>query len=722
MAKPLFYQQVVDLAKAAGGSGDIQTVLAFMAAIGAQDRARVMIAAPKFHKVRWSNHYVAQVEMTVYEQALLRLMHMTSDAEFLILLEWVVAIDGASSQGTVRREWWNKLTTLVPIPDVTTALSENELTQGFLDLSNDFVTIINVHLRAQPSRTPTPTPSEWASIRQMLIRLSARLMALFEIALDRALDRMAARGKDRGAPLLQLYTWWTNASYRAFNGGWVGADPKRSPGFTAVALTENRDEGGEHFYFDAFVPHSARKFAFNAFDRNAKDLPTPAEASIFELVEFRNAQLHHYLSLFGEFFVDPTAPPPATKADKATAAARKAAIQQRHALVDRVAKQAKSFDVRTEDGLADFLCALFDAHVAAHPKAKEPRQDAWAACIEIFRQHHYTQAIHSQQNLAESPNYLGRAFPRTLHGAMLWDCGVYAVKGAYILLKFGMCIAAKGRAKPRAAFLFLPIHVGLVVEFDEFPFVVIQNDRVKWLSAHEEASWRKEWDAAASDDLTPDPADAADKRSKFIEDYAVQWYMQEVDLPLVRVAIDKVSDPPKMAEIWGVYDKSASKGGASVFAPDVDKPGTSVYQYDVNYEKLTALEIAWVNTDVIPFWNVTCHALWAKYAPRMIGMAVRRQYAGELERAMAPVEKAYSDKVERAKNKLNDSVRASGALAKRADLRVTTAMRLVANSSQFGILGQLREHLLEVRDPKVSPVPPPPFATQYGFLRRIGGW
>lgn len=723
MAGPLFYQQVVDLAKEAGGSGDIQTVLEFMEAIEAQSGARVMISAPKFREVRWENHYVAQVDEKVYEQALLRLMHMASDAEFLILLEWVVAPNLASSQQTFRRGWWDRLTALVPIPDVTKALTESQLKQGFQDLSNDFVTIINVHLRTQPSRTTTPTPSEWASIRQMLIRLSTRLMALFEIALDRALDRMAKGGKDRGAPLLQLYTWWTNATYRAFSGGWVGADPKRSPGFTAVPLTENRDVGGKHFYFDAFVPNTARKYEFNMFDRNAKDLPKPAEANIFELVQFRTAQLHYYLNLFGEYFEDPMAAPPATKADKDAVAKRKAEFAERHALVDRVAKNAKSLDLRTEDGLADFLCAYFDAHVAAHPKAKQPRQDAWAACIEIFRLHHYTQAIHSQQNLAESPIYLGRAFPRTLHGATLWDCGVYAVKGAYILLKFGMCIARKGQTKPHAAFLFLPIHVGLVVEFDEFPFVVIQNDQVKWLSPDEEASWRKEWDASASDDLTRDPADAAGKRSKFIEDYAVQWYARGVDLPLVRAPITKVSDPPKMAEIWSVYDASASKGGVKVFTPEVDKPGTSVYQYDVdNYEKLTKLEIDWINTNVLPFWNDKCHALWTKYAPRMTNMAVRRKYAAELERALKPVEKAYADKVERKKNEIIDNVRTSGAVAQRADLRVTTAVRLAAKQSGFGILGQLREHLLEVLDPKVSPVPPPPFASEDGFLRRIGGW
>src|SRR5688572_6071034 len=304
-----------------------------MEAIEAQDGARVMIGAPKFRKVEWSNHYVAQVDMSVYEQALLRLMHMASDAEFLILLEWVVAIDSTSTQQTVRREWWNKLVTLVPIPDVTKALKESELQQGFQDLSNDFVTIINVHLRTQPQRTATPTPSEWTSIWQMLIRLSSRLMALFEIALDRALDHMAKRGKDRGVPLLQLYTWWTRATHRAFSGGWVGQNPKRSPGYTAVPLTENRDVGAKHFYFDAFVPNTARKFEFNMFDRSAKALPKPAEASIFELVEFRSAQLRHYLNLFGEYFEDPTAPPPKTKADKDAMAERKALFAERRAIV-----------------------------------------------------------------------------------------------------------------------------------------------------------------------------------------------------------------------------------------------------------------------------------------------------------------------------------------------------------------------------------------------------
>lgn len=729
MAGPLFYQQVVDLAKEAEGSniaGHIEKVLAFMEGIDAQSSAHVMIAAAKLRDVSQMNHYVARIDEKVYEQALLRLMHMASDAEFLILLEWIVDGYPSSKQEIQRSGWWDKLTALVPIPDVTKGLKESELQQAFQDLANDFVTIINIHLRTQISRTPTPIPTQWESIRKILIRLSTRLMALFEIALSRALDSMAKRGKDRGEPLLQLYTWWASLTRKAFTGGWIQedqkADKKYNPGLTAVPLTVNQDVSGKHFYFDAFVPHTARKFEFNDFDRNAKDLPKPAEANIFELLQFRTTQLRYYLNLFGEYFEDPTAAPPETKADKDAAAARKAAFAEHRALVDRVAKQAKSFDVRTEDGLADYLCAYFDAHVAAHPKAKQPRQDAWAACIEILRLHHYTLAIHSQQNLAESPSYLGRALPRTLHGATLWDCGVYAVKGAFILLKFGMCIAQKSQAKPRAAFLFLPIHVGLVVEFDEFPFVVIQNDQVKWLSPDEEKTWRKEWEAGQSDDPTPDPK-PEDKRSKFIEDYAVQWYARGVDLPLVRIPIAKVSDPPKMVEIANVYDQAAAKGGARVFAPDVDKPGTKVFQFDVdNYKKLTDLEIAWFNTDVIPFWNDKAYKLWKKYAARMKNMEVRRKYAAELEQALVPVEKAYSDKVEKRKNEISDKVRTSGALDTRADLRVTSAVRLAMKQRELGILGEVRQHLLEVANPKVSSVPPPPFASEDGFLRRIGGW
>ena len=109
MAGPLFYQQVVDLANEPGASGDIDTVLEFMEAIEAQSGAKVMIAAEKFRKVIWSNHYVAQVEMTVYEQALLRLMHMARDAEFLILLEWVVEIDLLPVRKAARKWWWDRL-------------------------------------------------------------------------------------------------------------------------------------------------------------------------------------------------------------------------------------------------------------------------------------------------------------------------------------------------------------------------------------------------------------------------------------------------------------------------------------------------------------------------------------------------------------------------------------------------------------------------------------
>ncbi|MET3930278.1 hypothetical protein ABIE51_002165 [Lysobacter sp. OAE881] len=725
MAGPLFYQQVVDLADEAGNAGDIQRVLEFMEAIDAGSGAKVMVTAQKLRDVRPNNHYVAQIEEAVYAQALLRLMHLARDVEFLILLEWIVS-GYAANQDIQRAGWWDRVIALVPVPDVTRALREGELQQGFQDLANDFVTIINIHLRTQKTRTPTPIPTQWESIRRMLVQLAMRLMALFEIALARSLDLMARRGKDRGSALLQLHAWWSSLTRKAFSGGWIDEDRKpdktANPGLVAVPVTVNRDVRGRHFYFDAFVPHSARTFEFNDFDRSVKALPEPTRANLFELVQFRTVQLRHYLEMFGEYFEDANAPPPATRADKDAVAARKAAFARRRALVDRVAKTARSFDVRTEDGLADFLCTYFDAHVAAHPKAKAPRLDAWAECIEIFRLHHHTLAIHSQQNLAESPGYLGRAFPRTLHGATLWDCGVYAAKGAYILLRFGMYIARKSQAGPRASFLFLPIHVGLAIEFDEFPFVVIQNDQVQWLSREQETDWRKDWEESREDDPTPDPGTEAGRRSKFIEDYAVQWYARGVDLPLVPMGI-KTSDPPKMAEIDAAYAQAMGPRGVRVFSADVDKPGTPVYQYDVyNYKALTDLEIAWFNAEAIPFWNDKAHTLWTRFAPRMTNMAVRRKYAAELERELIPVEDAYSRKVERRKNEITDKVRSSGALAARKDLRVTSASRLANRQRSFGVLGEVRTHLLEVLDPRITPVPPPAFASEDGFLRRIGGW
>jgi hypothetical protein len=331
-----------------------------------------------------------------------------------------------------------------------------------------------------------------------------------------------------------------------------------------------------------------------------------------------------------------------------------------------------------------------------------------------------SQTMHTDLNLAETPNYLDLLFPRTLHGQQLFDCGVYAVKLAYILLKLAPCLIRKGTdsAKPEAAFLLLPVHIGLVVKIAEFPPLFVQNDIVKWLAPDVDKRWRKEWDDNAR--LDPDPAAAADKDRKFFEDVASQHYVSELDMPIKRIPLDKVSSPPKKAEVWAAFQAVNDKAKpVMLFSEDIEKPAAANFQFDLKFLEAQTKEKEWYNTKLLPLWNRDLHDLWVASVAILHTTAGRTKYAKDLEARLKPVKAAYDKDVRTFKQKLSDDLRKSGAVGKDAD-RITVSKRLAkAVEEDIGPLGAINKHLKEVKG--TGAFEAPGFATEAGFLRRVGG-
>jgi hypothetical protein len=264
-------------------------------------------------------------------------------------------------------------------------------------------------------------------------------------------------------------------------------------------------------------------------------------------------------------------------------------------------------------------------------------------------------------------------------------------------------------------------HIGLVVKIDEFPSVIVQNATIRWLTPDDEKRWRREWDAEASS-LDPDPPDAAGKDRKFIEDFAAQNYVSDLDMPIIRLPLDKMSSPPKKSEVWAVYERITSPTKPiRLFTEGIEKSGTKNFQFDLKFLVAQELERTWFNIWMVPFWNERCHALWKKFEKRIDTKADRAIYGKELAKLLKPVTDAYEKDVRKFKDSLSDEVRASTAVGKQTE-RITAADRVArAVEDDIGPLGDIQRHRREVIDPKTVKVTPPGFATEDGFLRSIGG-
>jgi hypothetical protein len=655
----------------------------------------------------------------MFLEGLRRLMLMPRETEFRALFDFNVdRLLASASRDTTRARIWTALLAAMPLP--TPALKEAAIGKEFDRVRDALTVVLAAHAatEAAPVSRQQGGDGEIEAIEAGLVKLSTALMFLFERSLDAALVRFGKGGKDRGKLLLDLNTRWSRIRQATF-----GKSPHiRSPRLQRITvdLTRIKVDGSRKLYHDAIPPHEGRTFRFAGYDRRATALVPTEQALLDELFRVRSMQLRVFLWIFGELF--PLGAAPVTKAQKAAEAERRQAFAARRALVDRVARKIKTLDIRTEDAMADFLCAVFTEAVAARPKmpAARARLEAWDEMVLILATFVRSQTMHTDLNLAETPSYLDRRFPRTLHGQQLFDCGVYAVKLVYILLRLAPCLTRSGTdpPKPEAAFLLLPIHIGVVVKIAEFPPLFVQNDLVKWLPPDDEKRWRKAWDDGAK--LDTDPPAAQDKDRKFFEDVASQHYVSELDMPIKRIPLSKVSSPPKKAEVWAAFEAINSKTKpVKLFTDDIERPAAANYQFDLKFLEAQVNENAWYNKKMVPFWNRDCHQLWKRYEPTLHTLAGRTQYAKALQRTLKPVTDAYDKDVRKFKQKLSEDVRKSGAVNKAAD-RITVSRRLNAVVAEdIGPLGAINKHLKEVKG--TGAFEAPGFASEDGFLRRIGG-
>jgi hypothetical protein len=717
---PPFYQPAVDELKNPQHHSDLKLLIELMETIDQANTAKLPIAAAKLRGIPGSNSTYVFLPDAMFVEALRRLLLMPRADEFRILFDWNV---GRTRSGpladTTRARLWADLIATVPLP--SPALKDNQIAKEF-DRTRDALTVI-LASHAESEAAPVPDrlggKGELDAIELALVNLSTALMFLFERALNLALVELGKAGKDRGKALLELHDRWNQ-----IRGATFGKPPhirSRRLQRVGVALTQTKLDGSKQLYLDAIPPHEGRTFEFAAYNR-LDTSPVAAERGLLDdLFMVRSVQVRVFLWIFGEFFPPDAAP--ATRLEKDIEDERKKAFAERRALIDKVGKKVKTLDIRTEDAMADFLCEFFGQAVAARPKmpSAQARLEAWDEMVLILAAFVRNTTMHTDLNLAESPIYLDHLFPRTLHGQQLFDCGVYAVKLAYILLKLAPCLIRKGTdpPKPDAAFLLLPIHIGLVIKIAEFPPLFVQNDIVKWLAAPAEKLWRKEWDDGAKLDSNPDPAAAADKDRKFFEDVASQHYVSELDMPIKRILLDKVSSPPKKPEVWAAFEALNVKAKpVRLFTEDVEKATAKNFQFDLKFLEAQVKEKAWYNTKLLPFWNRDLHNLWTASVANLHTAAGQTKYAKDLEAKLKPIKDAYDKDVRKFKQTLSDDLRKSGVVGKDAD-RITVAKRLEkVVEEELGPLGAINKHLKEV---KAGAFETPGFATEDGFLRRIGG-
>jgi hypothetical protein len=285
------------------------------------------------------------------------------------------------------------------------------------------------------------------------------------------------------------------------------------------------------------------------------------------------------------------------------------------------------------------------------------------------------------------PTYLNRPFPRALTGQLVQDCGVYAVRVAYMLSLVRSELGLKFR------FVTMPVHVSLVITGDKLPAFIVENDQFTKIDESELDRRRKEWQKFLDPATGKAPAGPADEE-QFIGETATREFIGgPLDMPF------KVTDvPPPVADVkktqkqlWDYYEKI---GTEDVFGPSSQKKGDPNYLFHKFYLELTEKSRQLHNKYFVPFWNTAAPDAWDKFQGKISAsptpgaaaptsmiaeeLASRvSEYGDEFEDAAKDV-KAQWAALDAEKVKISERLRADPKLSK-AGVRISVGIRATAD-------------------------------------------
>ncbi|MDH4234786.1 MAG: hypothetical protein OEV15_06600, partial [Gallionella sp.] len=257
-----------------------------------------------------------------------------------------------------------------------------------------------------------------------------------------------------------------------------------------------------------------------------------------------------------------------------------------------------------------------------------------------------------------------------LSGQLIHDCGVYALRVAYILS------LVRAELKLRFRFVVLPAHIALVIDGDQVPTYVVNNDHYEEISASESTKMPapkpnqgvedayRDWKSYKDTREVPDPKDPTGEatltrevwppgprdETQFVGELAGSSYiLGPLDMPFIVSEVPKAGGAAKAAQakLWDYYQRASTMelfGKASE-----DKRKESTYVFHTRFLALTEQLREMHNDVLLQAWNVDAPAAWASFEKLLSGdgkrstistselLSLMLGYADNYDQAIAPV-------------------------------------------------------------------------------------
>lgn len=447
----------------------------------------------------------------------------------------------------------------------------------------------------------------------------AGIQAAFQVVLDQAVDDLAA---GRGDAMLQ------SARDRLENKLRGLIEPK-DPGqrVTAVEVDTTRSEfkagGGVHL--DALAKTEAarkkRSIKINFYDREqSPQLALEMKSDFGSVFLARRRQIALIEEIYG--------------LQKDAQGALTAGTRENSAAMARMG--AGGLRLHSDDDWRRFVKEKFELR-----EPTDGAEKALIAVIALLEKYLRVFTTHTPYNIEDfGDNLLTQTFPRDLAGRLIHDCGVYALRVAYIL----SLLRDHPKLHLRFRYTVMPLHVGLLITGDGLPTFLVNNDTIIRYTAADTAAMRTEWNTLDESGSVAPPKKPATE-ARFSGEVMADAFISGVDLPYKQIDVVKPagSSAAMKAALWQQYTRDVATSADKLFSPSVKDPKSPNYQFYLRYLKLLGLQKDHYNQFIVPFWNVQAKDLWNQHKDAITRTFTAWQQATPDQKVAA--KKAFDDAV-----------------------------------------------------------------------------
>jgi hypothetical protein len=295
---------------------------------------------------------------------------------------------------------------------------------------------------------------------------------------------------------------------------------------------------------------------------------------------------------------------------------------------------AEGFKLHSDDDWRKFVKEKFELR-----EATDGAEKALVAVIDLLAKYLKIFTTHTPYNIEDfGDNLLTKTFPRDLAGRLIHDCGVYALRVAYIL----SLLRDHPKLKLRFRYAVMPLHVGLIITGDSLPLFLVNNDSITRYTSSEVVDMRAQWEQLDEKGETGAPAKPPTE-ARFVGEMAADAFISGVDIPYKEIEVAKLGGSPAAmkAQLWQQYTTAVAPAADKLFGPSVKDPKSPNYQFYLHYLKLLGLVRDFHNNFLVLFWNVTANGLWDQHKDKINQAATALQRATGDQKVAA--QKAYDD-------------------------------------------------------------------------------